>query len=171
MGGARGRVYAIDGGICDVVLYELRSDIEILDLETELTSVICGLVQTVYGYTAELCVSAKLSLVDTRPHSGYRGDGDEVAWDGSTSGVGCDGVAESWPERGGGDDDGVDGVEEMVTRWRGMAAAVVLAVMGWPEVGRRGGCVDEVMVWRGGGELGVNEVGCGGDRGCVMKLV
>ncbi|GJW01038.1 hypothetical protein Tco_1556289 [Tanacetum coccineum] len=91
MGGARGRVYAIDDGICaiesgetrcnehkmlskegevgsselqifrisvggaqsDVVLYELRSDIEILDLETELTSVICGLVQTVYGYTAE----------------------------------------------------------------------------------------------------------------------
>ncbi|GJY66962.1 hypothetical protein Tco_0469200 [Tanacetum coccineum] len=37
-----------------------------------------------------------------------------------------------------------DGVEEMVTRcgddvvrWRGMAEAVVLAVIGWPEVGRR----------------------------------
>ncbi|GKG09751.1 hypothetical protein Tco_0338497, partial [Tanacetum coccineum] len=39
--------------------------------------------------------------------------------------------------RGGGDDDGVDVVEEMVTRWHGMATAVVLAMMGWPEVGRR----------------------------------
>ncbi|GJW79315.1 hypothetical protein Tco_0140997 [Tanacetum coccineum] len=42
---------------------------------------------------------------------------------------------------------GVDRCGDDVVRWRGMAAAVVLAVMGWPEVGRR--CGDDVVRWRG----------------------